>query len=77
MIRIMSKDGATFEGRTNEQVARAIYRASRVWHESDKQFARAVARRVMLWNGKRIRVGTAQKFLTDLAAARLIRFLTK
>jgi hypothetical protein len=72
-VRIITKDGTTFEGRTPEALARKLYLASRAWHENERDFTRQVARRVMLWNGKKIRTGTAGKFISDLLSAGLIR----
>jgi len=73
-VQVLTED-EYIEAGTAEHAVEMMFRSTRLAQESSvAEYMRAVARRVKLWNGQKIRVGAARLFLRDLARKGLILY---
>jgi hypothetical protein len=72
MYRYKTREGDDFEGATAEEAAQALRTISRNQEKTLRLWISGVAVAAQMQTGERVRDDTAEHFLADLVAARLI-----
>jgi len=75
-LLVGTKDGTVFTG-TAEQVVGYLWKAAFLRKTSPHRYMRAVARRVRLGHGRKVRTDTPTHFLHDLDSVAVIHILSR